>query len=168
MKAIIKTQFNISADDAWKLLQQRDTFLYITRGFLGFSGSKNWPEKFYKDLLLHTRLIFYHIIPGWKHRLKIIQLDHLKYELFSNESGGPVRAWNHLIKIEPEAEHTCRYMDQIDIKAGILTPFIWGYAHLFYRYRQRRWKKLIQLNHGIQQTVSRVASRYSSNKQHIP
>ena len=77
MKAAIKTKFNISADAAWKLLQQRDTFLYITRGFLGFSGSENWPEKFYKDLLINTRLIFYHIIPAWKHRLKIIQLDHL-------------------------------------------------------------------------------------------
>ena len=149
MIATIQTQFQISADAAWKLLLQRNTFLYITKGFLGFTGSKNWPEKFFEGLFIQTRLIFYHIIPSWKHQLQIVTLDHNIHELLSNENGGPVRSWKHLIRIEPETDLKCRYMDQVDIKAGIFTPFIWGYAHIFYRYRQRRWKKLIKLNQNM-------------------
>ncbi len=37
-----------------------------------------------------------------------------------------------------------RYSDVIDIDAGILTPLVWGFAHLFYHYRQMRWRKLAQ------------------------
>ncbi len=143
MIATIKTTFHCSADIAWDLLKKRDTFLYITRGFLGFSGAEKWPKGFYTDLVIRTRLIFFHILPTWKHVLRIIRIDAPKYELFSNESGGPVKKWNHLIRIEPDTENRCRYLDQIEINAGILTPFVWGYAHIFYRYRQYRWKRLI-------------------------
>jgi len=38
----------------------------------------------------------------------------------------------------------CGYTDQIDIQAGILTPPIWLFAHIFYRYRQRRWRHLVR------------------------
>jgi len=34
------------------------------------------------------------------------------------------------------------YTDEIDIGAGALTPFVWAYAHLLYRYRQWRWRRL--------------------------
>ena len=52
-----------------------------------------------------------------------------------------MRNWNHLIRIEPEGAGS-RYTDEIEIGAGPLTPLISLYAKLFYRYRQRRWRKL--------------------------
>ncbi len=145
MIASIKTTFNCSADTAWNLLKKRDTFLYITWGFLGFSGAEKWPEAFQTGLVIRTRLFFFHILPAWKHVLRIIRIDDQKHELYSNESGGPIKTWNHLIRIEPDTESRCRYLDQLEIHAGILTFFIWGYAHIFYRYRQYRWKRLIPL-----------------------
>lgn len=144
MVANIETTFNCSAATAWGLLKKRDTFLYITQGFLGFSGSKKWPAVFHSGLVISTRLFFFHVLPGWRHVLRIIRLDAGKHELYSNESGGPIKTWNHLIRIEPVAYSRCRYLDRVEINAGILTPFIWGYAHVFYRYRQFRWTRLIR------------------------
>jgi len=35
------------------------------------------------------------------------------------------------------------YSDEIEIRAGLLTPVIWAFAHGFYRHRQRRWRVLL-------------------------
>lgn len=143
MIATIQTYFETSADAAWKALKKRDTFLFITRGFLGFTGAKNWPEKFYEGLVIDTRFIFFHIFPAWKHKLHVVKIDDVNKELYSNEHGGPIKIWNHLIKIVPETDRRCKYTDQVEIQAGLLTLFVWIYAHVFYRYRHYRWKKLI-------------------------
>jgi len=144
MIAAIHTYFDIAAQDAWDFLIKRDTFLYITHGVLGFVGSGKWPETFSEGQEIHTRLIFFHILPAWKHVLKVVRLDGQARELYSNEAGGPIRVWNHLIKIDPVSDTRCRYTDQIEIRAGWMTLGVWLYAHVFYRYRQWRWKKLIR------------------------
>lgn len=35
-------------------------------------------------------------------------------------------------------------VDEIEIKAGWLTIFIWLFVQLFYHHRQRRWKILLK------------------------
>lgn len=124
------------------MILQRDAFLHITRGMLGFTGAEEWPEVFEEGQLIKTRLLFFNIVPAWEHRLRIIRIDHEKMEITSQEDGGPVRRWNHRKWIEAESEQTCLYTDEIDIDAGLLTFLIWAYAHVFYRYRQRRMRKL--------------------------
>jgi hypothetical protein len=126
----------------WQALIKRDTFLHVTRGWLGFRGADQWPEVFREGLEIETRLVFFHLIPGWRHRLRIVRVDKRRLELASEEAGGIVRRWNHRIRLARDTEQSCRYTDEIEVQAGMLTPFVWAYAHLFYRYRQRRWRRL--------------------------
>jgi len=53
-----------------------------------------------------------------------------------------IRVWDHLITLTPEGEGT-RYVDEVEIRAGLLTPIFWLFAKLFYAHRQRRWRKLV-------------------------
>jgi hypothetical protein len=142
MIATIRTRLPISAVHAWRVLLKCKTFLHITRGLLGFTGSDKWPAEFHEGALIETRLLFFGLLPAWRHRLLVVSVDHERRELLSRESGGPVRGWTHRIAIEPDGENTCRYTDEISIEAGVLTPLVWAYAHLFYRYRQMRWRAL--------------------------
>lgn len=142
MIARIETGLPNSAEKVWEALLQRDTFLYITRGMLGFRGSDQWPEVFRQGIEIETRLVFWHVIPGWKHTMRIVKVDEENLELVSEESGGPVRQWNHRICLERHGAQRCRYTDEINIEAGLLTPAIWAFAQLFYRYRQMRWRRL--------------------------
>ncbi|MBF0121427.1 MAG: hypothetical protein HQK79_21565 [Desulfobacterales bacterium] len=143
MIATIQSYFETSTDKAWELLKKTDTFLFITRGFLDFTDTEKWPEEFYADLEINTKLIFFHILPAWKHCLKIIKINELDKELYSNECGGFIKTWNHLIKIDFETDCSCKYTDKVEIDAAFLTPAVWLYAKIFYRYRHYRWKKLI-------------------------
>ncbi|MFO7859839.1 MAG: hypothetical protein R6U41_01320 [Desulfosalsimonas sp.] len=44
---------------------------------------------------------------------------------------------------------TVHYTDKIEISAGLLSPLIWLFAHVFYRHRQRRWKLLLERPRGF-------------------
>ena len=74
--------------------------------------------------------------------MRIIRVDRENMDLASREEGGVVRQWDHRKWVEEESESSCLYTDEIDINAGLLTLFIWAYAHFFYRYRQRRMRQL--------------------------
>lgn len=142
MLATIRTELPASSDKVWQALLKRDSFLYVTRGMLGFRGSDRWPELFSEGLQLDTRLVFFHLIPGWRHTLRLIRVDAEKLTIASEEGGGLVRTWNHRICLETRDSESCGYTDEIDIRASVLTPLVWLFAQAFYRYRQRRWRRL--------------------------
>lgn len=50
--------------------------------------------------------------------------------------------WDHCITIAPNAGGGTLYSDHVEISAGFITPFIWAFAQVFYRHRQRRWRNL--------------------------
>jgi len=71
------------------------------------------------------------------------KIDEKKKEILSSENGTLTKVWNHKITVEKIEEKTVRYTDEIEIKAGLLTFFVWLFSHIFYRHRQRRWKQLL-------------------------
>ena len=63
------------------------------------------------------------------------------FQLRDAGSSALIRKWDHLITIK-EGQGGCINEDRIDVSAGILTPFVWAFARIFYAHRQRRWRKL--------------------------
>ena len=51
-----------------------------------------------------------------------------------------VRRWDHRIAVAPASGGKTLYTDEVEIGAGLLTPLVWAFAAVFYRWRQRRWK----------------------------
>ncbi len=91
MIARIETTLPLPADQVWALLVKRDTFLYITRGAFRFSGSDRWPEEFRLGQEVDTRLIFFGVIPAWRHKLRIVRVDRQARRVDSLEQGGFIR-----------------------------------------------------------------------------
>lgn len=65
------------------------------------------------------------------------------YRARDNGVGMIARVWDHHISIAPEGAGS-RYMDRVRIEAGVLTPFVWAFGSLFYRWRQMRWRALVR------------------------
>lgn len=126
------------------MLVKRDTFLYVARGILGYTDANRWPEEFHDGQEIDTRIVFFHLIPTWRHHLRLIHVDEGRREILSQKRGGFVRAWNHRIHIEPENTVRCQCTDEIEVRAGLLTPLVWAFAHLSLRYRQLRLRRLIR------------------------
>jgi hypothetical protein len=58
-----------------------------------------------------------------------------------------IKKWDHVITVEPSTNGTL-YRDHINVEAGLLTPFIWLFAQIFYRHRHRRWHQLVARGFG--------------------
>jgi ligand-binding SRPBCC domain-containing protein len=144
LRVKVSTTFSSSADKVWALVRKSDTLLFVTRGFLGFSGSHRFPTEWREGSTENTRLMFFGLIPAWKHSITFQEIDDSRRVLFTKEGGGLVPVWNHLIQVTPEQNETCSYTDDVEVKAGVLTLLVWLYANIFYRYRQFRWRLLLR------------------------
>ena len=138
----VSTDLDISAGLAWETVKKPETFQYVVRGIMGVRLLDEIPEDWGEGLTVRVRLFFFHVIPAWKHEIRIVRIDEAAHEIYTNERGGPVRHWNHRIKIDPGSAGRCRYTDEIEIHAGPLTPLTGATTHMIFRYRQRRWRKL--------------------------
>lgn len=139
----VATDLKVPARVAWEALKRRDTFLFITRGAMRYRGADSWPETLMATgTEIETIVYPLRILPGSPHTFRIVRVDEHQMEVDTEEHGGVIRAWNHSMKVEPLAESRCRYHDRIKLNAGPLTPMVWLFASLFYRYRQARWRRL--------------------------
>ena len=59
-----------------------------------------------------------------------------------------IEKWDHWITIAPDGQGGTRYTDDVEILAGLMTPFVWAFAQMFYRHRQRRWRGLARTLHA--------------------
>ncbi len=126
----------------WDTVKQPATLRYITKGLLGFRPERELPERFGAGETYRVRLLFFGIVPAWWHEIRIVRVDDTHREILTAEHGGAVKEWGHRITVDERGPYKSHYTDEIEIAAGPLTPFVWVYAQLFYRYRQRRWRRL--------------------------
>lgn len=145
MRMSVSTELDAPADKVWESLGTVEVFQHITRGVLTFGplpGSTlpdRWPEQGGE---VAVRLKLFGVIPGWRHELKFVERNHQTREMLTHESGGFISRWDHLIQVSDTDDDRTFYTDQVDIGAGLLTPFVWAFAWVFYRIRQARWRVL--------------------------
>ena len=137
MTVRVQTQLPIPAEKAFELAQKLATFRHVTFPILRVS---DLPDRVEEGNEVSARIYFFGLLPAWWHNLRLVHVR--PYEIYSNEQGGPVKTWNHRLHFEATSEASCRYTDEVEITAGLLTPFVWLFAQLIYRYRQMRWRAL--------------------------
>ena len=64
------------------------------------------------------------------------------WSIRDNGHGAMIKTWDHMIEVAPDGDGT-RFTDRVTVDAGWLTPFVALFARVFYRHRQRRWRRLI-------------------------
>jgi ligand-binding SRPBCC domain-containing protein len=131
----------------WEAVNRPALFGYITRPLAVFvpveptGFPEVWEEREYT-----VQIRLFGVIPaGWQ----VIGIERLpptgaSYRLRDNGRGSIARRWDHVMTIEPASTGRTRYTDHVEIEAGVLTPFVWLLARLFYGHRQRRWQRLVQ------------------------
>lgn len=155
----VATELAAPADVVFAAVATPHAFVHVAKGMLRFPAAERLdrPWRIGDELVGWTFL--FGVVPFSRHRLRIVSIDHPTRTVQSEEWGGPIRAWVHHLQVSPIDDKRCAYQDQIDIDAGGLTPVIVGFAHLFYRYRQHRWRSLARLLAAA--TASRTDTRTS-------
>jgi ligand-binding SRPBCC domain-containing protein len=146
----VSTRLAAPSDLVWDTVKRTDTLRYVTRGLLGFSAKGDVPERWGEGDAYQLRLLFFGVVPAWRHEIRVVRMDDAAHEVRTEEHGGPVRGWRHRITVDDEGWGSTRYMDEVEVDAGVPTPFVWAYAQVFYRYRQWRWRRLARRLAGAQ------------------
>ena len=143
MRVKVSTLLNAPVDRVWDTVKKPQTLVRVSRGVMRFGGADKWPSEWREGEDVETRFFFFGFLPAfWVHHLRVVRLNDQRREVLTNERGGLIHRWDHFIQVDEEAEGRSRYTDRIEIGAGLLTPVVWAYAHLFYRYRQMNWRRL--------------------------
>lgn len=140
----VETILPTSAARVWSAMLSPATFLYVCKGLFGLPALAGRTEPLRLGESGTGWLFAFHVLPAYRHRLEIVEVDEEGGTIRTHEYGGLLRAWNHTLQVEPLGENLCRYTDTIDIDAGSLTAVVVAVANGIFRYRQRRWRKLVR------------------------
>jgi hypothetical protein len=136
------TVLDAPADGVWQAVRTPAAFRLVTRGLVRVVGLRRRATPWQEGETVRGVLLLFGVLPLSVHHLTVERLDDAARELQSDERGGIVRRWRHLIRITPLDERRCRYEDVVEIDAGPLTPGVAAFARWFYAVRQRRWREL--------------------------
>jgi len=140
----IETILPTAADRVWSAMLSPATFLYVCKGLFGFPRLAGRTEALRAGERGTGWLFAFHVIPAYRHTIEVVEVDQATGTIRTREHGGVLKVWNHTLHVEPLDDHCCRYSDTVDIDAGILTSVVVATATGIYRYRQRRWRKLVR------------------------
>ena len=137
-----------SADVAYRQVKRPALLYYIAYPLIRFVPSSPFPA-LWQEGVYETQMQLFGLIPLGRQLIRIELPDHAddgSFRVRDNGQGHLARTWDHWIRIDPVDAGHCYYTDQVTVKAGLLTPFVWLFALGFYTWRQYRWKRLVLLN----------------------
>ena len=138
----VSTTLDAPADAVWGAVLTPHTFVHVAAGMLRFPAAQRLTEPWRVGTEVEGWTFLFGIIPFSRHHIRVASIDRSSFTFRSEEGGGAVRTWRHEIVVEALDDHRSRYCDRLEIEAGVLTPVVVAYAGVFYRYRQRRWRRL--------------------------
>ncbi|MCE5209133.1 MAG: hypothetical protein AB1649_28620 [Chloroflexota bacterium] len=149
MRIRLTTVLNCPKERAWQAVQTTRLLEYIAAPLVRFDPLQpsRLPETWVEGSYQVRMKIF-----GWfsfgKHWIVISkpQAENGPYHIRDNGYGDHIKKWDHWINIQDALDEKTLYTDQVDIEAGLLTPVVWLFSQVFYRYRQRRWRELVKNN----------------------
>lgn len=146
MLARISTRLECTESELWQKITKPKSLQFVASPILSFVPVEAGilDSEWQVERTYSLKLYFFKVIPLGHHSIQLVKIDRDNNTISSCESGLLVSVWKHNIFFQEVMPGVVSYTDEIEIRAGWLTPFIWGFAHMFYRHRQRRWKILLR------------------------
>ncbi len=144
MRLDVSTYLPCKPEQAISHMRTTRLFRYVAAPLIKVrpSGPAELPEVFSEGTYWVSTYLFGFIPFGKQAMVVSFPERNGAFCLHDEGHGTLMRTWDHLVTIEPSGDGTL-YRDRLTVEAGILTPFVWGFAQVFFRHRQRRWRKLV-------------------------
>lgn len=134
-----------SVSDIWDRLQHLKTLQYVAAPYADFVPAEGTAFLWQKGKVFKFYLKVFRMIPFGVHTIEVVEWDRVALSIYTNEWNDRVAIWNHRILLKELDENTTEYTDEVEIGAGWKTTFVYFWSYLFYRHRQRKWRKLLNV-----------------------
>lgn len=139
----VMSVFNCNADELFQEVRKTKSLIYIGKPLVQFVQLPNHPlPEVWQEGRYLVKMYLLGLIPFGKQWI-VISFDNDMKHIRDNGYSKLIKKWDHNIYLKNIGENKTLYADTIDINAGLFTIFIVLFAHLFYRWRQKRWSQLI-------------------------
>ena len=154
MRVVIETELACTPEEAWRLVRSPGVMRHVSWPLTVFTplAPPEWPRTWAPGRYWAGIRVL-GVVPIGEQTIAISfplqEPAEGRYRMRDDGSGQLVRGWDHLITLGPadpasrERSRRTRYVDRVDIDAGPLTALVWLWANLLYRWRQRRWRRLV-------------------------
>lgn len=139
----VETTLDTSSERVWDAMKHPASFVYVTKGIVGFPALAGRTDPIREGETGSGWILLFHLLPLYRHTIEVVDLDETDQTIRSHEYGGVLRRWDHTLHVEPIDDEHCRYSDTVEIDAGTMTSLVARSAVGIYRYRQRRWRRLV-------------------------
>jgi hypothetical protein len=146
MRVLVESDLPCDADRAWAAVQTTALFHEVVRPLVDVRPlpGETWPERWAVGTPLRCRSYLFGVVPLGTRTLVFESIDPAAREIRTHEHDALVRRWDHRIAVRPVGPGHCRYSDEVEIEAGLLTPAVWLFAQWLYRHRHRRWRAVAE------------------------
>lgn len=134
--------FPAEREVVFEKLQRLETLQTVAAPYASFEPvSKNEASVWRVGGVSSYRFKLFGVIPFGTHTIRIERFDIDVIQ--SREHNEHVPVWDHKITLRDRGAET-EYTDEVEIRAGWKTIFIWLWAKAFYAHRQRKWIRLLR------------------------
>ncbi|GEM_PF-5286048 len=143
MRAVIASTLPAPKKQVWALLQQTSTLFYVT-GNKVFADTSSFTKQWKRgDRIKTTVPMLGRRVP---YEIYVARANTRHHIILTQEQGGIVKAWNHMMHVAPIDGRSCSYTDVVDVQGRwfLETFLLWLYVHAYYRKRHKRWFRLLQ------------------------
>lgn len=163
MRVSLSTKIDLPPETVWREVQTAQILIHIAWPLVRFIPVGDEPmEAFKAGGRYQVKLVLFGILPFGTQwivtSLHEPESGEWPKQLRDDGYSALISRWDHWITIAPDANGVTDYRDDVEISAGALTPFIWAFAQLFYRHRQRRWRGLARTLHARSLIASEMAA----------
>jgi hypothetical protein len=146
MKVTVRSVFDCPPEFVWDRVQTSSCFREIIWPVMRVEpvAGTSIPERWLDGKSIPLRMYLFGFLPLGRHTIHHAAVDPHARQIRSRESGTLVRKWWHDITVADAGDGRTLYSDEVEIACGPLTLPVAAFAWLFYRHRQRRWKKVIR------------------------
>jgi hypothetical protein len=147
MRIAISTILDAPVAQAWAAAQKPALFEHVSAPMVGFrpKDPASLPAVWHEGRFLVTMLLG-GLLPIGDQWI-VIEFEEVddtagRYVVRDNGHSASIRRWDHRLTLQARPDGRTDYSDVLELEAGLTTAFVWLFAQVFYRHRQKRLRAL--------------------------
>ncbi len=136
--------FPAKREEVYEKLQRLETLQTVAAPYASFTPVSEDTDPVWRvGGVSAYRFKLFGLIKFGTHIIRIERFDIDAIQ--SREHNEHVPVWDHRITLRDRGEET-EYTDEVEIRAGWKTFFVWLWAKAFYAHRQQKWVSMLSKN----------------------
>jgi hypothetical protein len=140
----VSSRLPASVDEIWDKLQRFDTLQYIARPYATFAPIDGKDLIWREGETSRFKLRLFGFLPFGAHTINVVTFDRIAQTVQTREGNKRVPIWNHKITLKSLSDGETEYTDEVELFANRATSLVYVWGVIFYRHRQRKWRKLLR------------------------